>query len=321
MKVELNTFFHQLKHLTLSLSKLMKNHVKSSLLRFFLLTLSILGCGTANEETFSVEQLPQSNHDIPTFGSTDTIKFVNDVRRFVARKNITGNIKNSLCDTFYRIPIEQFPVNTFLDIFDSLNGKSSCGLSSNMMTKILLDNGIDAYSYNFGFDGTNITHVVTLVKWQGDFLVFDSHTNFELLDSTGSNLGLLSLLENISTENEVTLYYNSDTVSSKFVLETNELTDSELRRLHSKELSPIYSNLDTLANEKVMTHYSKCFECDLNPMGVRLKRSFEEKLAKETRYSKFHEAFTLKVNKVRGAADSDSVDKLIETKLLELGLR
>ncbi|MFT7153071.1 MAG: hypothetical protein ACI9Z7_000112 [Alteromonas macleodii] len=302
----------------LTISKLMKKYIRP---RCVLLLFSILGCQVPNEKISSDEQLAQINYEIPILEYTDTIEFANNVRRFVATKANAGNLANNLCDTFYRIPIRQFPVNTYLNIFDSLKGASSCGLTSYMMTKILLDNGIDAYTYNFGFEKSDVTHVVTLVKHHNDFLIFDAHSNFELIDSAGFNIGLLSLLKTISKGKGLVPIFYSDTVSAKFILDTEHMSKNELRLLQTKEFAPIYSNLDTLGGKILMTDYDKCFECDLNPMGIKLKKSFERKLSEETRYRKFHEAFALKINSVVGAADSDSVDRVIEARLLELGLR
>lgn len=259
-------------------------------------------------------------YDVPIFNSGDTLQFANEVRRFVAQRTTLGNVKHPACVNFDTIPLDHFPVSTFLNIFDSLQGTASCGLSAYLMTRILLDNGINAYTYDFGFEHTPFTHMITLVKHRNDYLIFDPYLNYELMADSGRNIGIHELLNGIA-ERDLTVHFNSDTVRTWFILDTTRVDNARLKKLKSTEYQQFSFETEETRHGILQTQFSRCFLCALNPMGLEFKKAFEEKLEQETPFTEFHEAFALKINRVSGAADADSVDQIIEAQLSELGLK
>lgn len=294
----------------------------SEKLNYLIVTVLFLcmGCDIHSSRSDTEAANTITEHDIPIFNSGDTLQFANEVRRFVAQRTTLGNVKHPACVNFDTIPLDHFPVSTFLNIFDSLQGTASCGLSAYLMTRILLDNGINAYTYDFGFEHTPFTHMVTLVKHRNDYLIFDPYFNYALQTNDGVNIGILEILNRIA-EKDLVVHFNSDTVTTWFILDTTRVDSDRLEKLKSAEYQQFNFETEETRNGFLTAQLSRCFPCALNPMGLEFKSAFEEKLRQETQFTEFHEAFALKINRVSGAADADSVDRLIETKLVDLGLK
>ena len=249
----------------------------------------------------------------------DTLEFVRKVQKFVGEKANMGYVYNALCDTFHKIQIDEFPVDTYLRIFEENKGTASCGLTSMIMVKILLENGIDAYTYNFGFEKTRITHVIVLVKNKGRLLIFDPHIGYELKDDKGKGIDLISLIKNVGQNNKTFKpYYDSYTVESKLLIDFSALNELKLERYGD---SCAYYFDQMKENKEIVTLKTKrCFHCNKVEFCKGFVQQFEEILKKKTNFSKFYEGYVFKLNYAYGADDYSIIDNNIDSILMSENL-
>lgn len=231
-----------------------------------------------------------------------------------------GAIRNALCDTFFRIPVNQLPLATVLQTFEDDRGMASCGLSANMMVKILLDNGIDAYTYNFGFANTHLTHVMVLVKHANDLLIFDPHMNYELRDNEGKNMGLFRLLSQLATNGPAPVFYG-DTVLSDMIFDLSILTQNEWAILQQPAYRMLVARADTIRPAIIKAVYGKCFNCASNPASVALVAGLTSKLAEQTTLPvAFYHTFALKISLLSGAADEEEMNARVDAAIAAAAL-
>ena len=244
----------------------------------------------------------------------DTLDYINDVRRFVARTADFGNLENELCENAQE-KLETFGVDTFLRLFEADAGKSTCSLNAKIMVQILLEHGIDAYTYNFGFEGTRLTHVVVLVKHHRQLLIFDPYLNYALLNSDGTNMDIISLIEMVGSGNLV-FRTTKDTVEADLLIDeealnrTPELRDSILDIPGCADLVSGGTEINTHIKK---VGFQRCYDCELNRTCFNLIAQFESMLNQETGLHSYHESMVLKIANVWGAHDSQEIDELIES--------
>lgn len=248
-----------------------------------------------------------------TIGSSeDTLHFINRVRQFVAKNADTGLMRSEYCDTFVRIPIENFEPSRYFSIFEKDSGTASCGLAGQLMVKLLLQNGIDAYTYNFGFSGTRLAHIIVLVKHGDKLLIFDPYMNYELLDVDGNNLDLINLLDDISLDS-VQVTFSSDTVVAEMLIDHNLLTNAYRELINSEGCHELSMNQVLIRDSIFKQEFLRCFGCERDSPCISFVKDFESKLSAKTGFSKFHEGFALKINEIYGAADCQKIDAQIDS--------
>ena len=285
----------------------------------FFLSIACLftACSTVNRQQFNSEIGVIDCDGCPLWHSySDTLAFVNEVRQFVAQNVPTGKMNNALCDTFGTFSIAEFPTNTYLHIFRKKEGVGTCGLAANMMVNILLKNKIDAYTYNFGFEHTALTHVVVLVKLAGKLLVFDPFMNYELLDENRQNLGLMELLAAVQKQ-ALRVQFSTDSVLA------NSLID--LRLLHPKYAPMLNQPSCTALMQQPLITDSILYFKSYRSFGhaadtacYSFVKIFTTKLRAETEFTQFHEGMLLKIAPIAGAADGPLLNARIDSALAHL---
>jgi galactitol-specific phosphotransferase system IIB component len=244
----------------------------------------------------------------------DTIEFINRVRQFIATNADVGNPKHPLCETFYQIPIAQLPVQQFIEIFNQDQGTASCGLASSLMVKMLLDNGVDAYSYNFGFENTRLTHVVTLARLGNSYLIFDSFLNSEPKWADGRNIDLIELLYSINDNEQMSnVTYGSDRVTSDLIIDFSAIKESQKAMVSIPACVQIVENREHLRASIYKIRVQRGFSSDTSNHYNSFVRSFEAELAKQTDYTFFHHGLAMKIHEVVGADDSETVNAMIDS--------
>jgi len=249
--------------------------------------------------------------------SEDTLQFAERVRRFVAKNADMGFTSNSLCDTFTKIPISEFNPSKYLSVFKADSGVASCGLAGQIMVKILLENGIDAYTYNFGFDGTPFTHIMVLIKYGGRYLIYDPFINYTLLDASGNKMDLQRLLMQIAGDS-LELKFSEDTVQTD-VLINRHILPSTLRELLLSNNCVELSDLATHVRDSIYKMpMPRCFACEFDERCLRFVPAFEKHLSTHTKFTKFHEGMALKINEIYGADDHERVNAMVDSLIAEL---
>jgi len=247
----------------------------------------------------------------------DTIAFINDVRRFVAQRADLGVLPNFLCDSFASIPIQNFQPDDFLKAFEEDMGVAKCGLVSQLMVKILLLNGIDAYTYNFGFENSWLAHVVVLAKKDQQLFVFDPHINYQLLDSNGNNLSLKRLLFQIANDS-INATFSNDTVWADLLVDWTQLNPTQKRFVNSTECSQFSGKWQHLRDSIYKQPYPRGYLPERETTCFNFIEKFEEELQQKTEYNKLVEGFALKINEINGAEDSQKINREIDSLISEL---
>lgn len=247
----------------------------------------------------------------------DTLQFIDRVRRFVAKEADKGMVYHALCDTFSRIPMHQFPVDAYLRIFAADSGTSICGLSANLMVKILLENGIDAYTYNFGFDD-GLSHVVVLVKHNGSLIIQDPHLNTAILTPDGTPMDLFRFLNEAAHYTPIFLLVN-DTVTAELLVDPYQLSKAELSLMTMDSCQETWLIDEVVVTDSISKFtYLRCFQCEADrPCSSSVVR-MQTRLRKETQLSFYYEAMLLKIHPINGAADATEVDARIDSLIASL---
>lgn len=294
----------------------MKSSVFTAVSTFFVLVV----LASCNENTEITDKQSQVDDKHPTKCSScpkynqrmDSVLFVREVMHFVADKADVGNVKHALCDTFYRIEFSQLPVDSYLKLFEVDEGTATCGLAATIMAKILVENGFDAFTYNFGFENTPMTHVVVLVKNKGRLLVFDPFMNYEIVSENGTHMGLDSLLQ-INFVSSTPPVFKSDTVLSDFLIDLNKLSAELQSKLKSSEFSEQDSNGIWLTESIYKTEYPRCYRCNTIFGESTFLSAFEDSLRRRTEFHQFYQALILKINKISGAVDHRKIDVFVDS--------
>jgi hypothetical protein len=276
-------------------------------------TTLFIGCNTnqtAEKETVVEKEFCPQCPKIAA--KQDTVEFVNEVRKFIASKSDLGIVPNERCDTFALIPFENFPVEEYLNYFENDLGVSSCGLAGSNMVKILLENGIDAYTYNFGFRDSDLTHIIVLVKQKGKFLIFDPYMNYEMLDKDGNNMDIITLIEDIASDS-LNLTFSQDTIMAEMVVDLSVLGKEYLKMLNVPNCKEYFATGVEIRDSVYKMSFDRCYPCEAYRSCTSFVQRFLVKMRAETKLVYFHEGFALKIHEVLGADDSEEVDDMINT--------
>ena len=247
----------------------------------------------------------------------DTLQFVDRVRAYVAQNADLGLMENQFCDTFANVSIEEFNENRFLSIFRGDSGTASCGLAGQLMVKILIQNGIDAYTYNFGFNQTMFTHIVVLVKHRGRYLIYDPFINYTLLDEVGNNMDLQRLLLQIAGDS-VQVKFSRDTVQTDILVDRENLSPTIRELLQSKDCLEISDHATHVRDSVFKVPMLRCFDCESDGRCFRFVPLFERQLSTKTRFTQFHEGLAFKINEIYGAADHARVNAMVDSLIASL---
>lgn len=247
----------------------------------------------------------------------DTLAFSDRVRKYVAKNAPLGYLPNPICDTFYKIPISKFNPSKYLNLFKTESGVATCGLAAQIMVKILIQNGIDAYTYNFGFEGTGYTHVVVLVKNNGRYFIYDPFINYTLLDVAGNNMDIERLLLQIAGDS-VQVKFSVDTAMTNFVIDEQSLPKTIRELLPSKNCEEFGIRATQVRKSIYKTSMSRCFACESDGRCFRFVPAFETHLIANSKFNSFHEGIALKINGVSGAPDYENVNAIVDSLIAEL---
>lgn len=238
--------------------------------------------------------------------SEDTLDFINRVRRFATINCPEGIQSNTLCDTFYRIPFQRFPVDTFLTIFESNRGIANCGSTSTIMAKILDENGIRAYTYNFGFLEGRYNHVVVLVPYKGKLIIQDPYISYTLKDNQNNYLDFFDLITHIRNDSINNIEVLSDTIVSKIIINVKETI-----QLYSGipiECFPNYSPNKEVFTQNQLKHFGyKTAGCS------DFTKDFENELEKHGYPPNILYAYTLKIHTVYGSVGHELLNSQIDS--------
>lgn len=180
------------------------------------------------------------------------------------------------------------------------------------MAKLLIQNGIDAYTYNFGFIDTHFSHIVVLVKQGNKFLVFDPYMNYALLDEEGNNMDIVRLLAQIAGDS-LNVTFSKDTVLAEMVMDHSLFNEESLQLLHAPSCGYFEREMIHVRDSVFKQPYPRYFTESKDASCVSFVRVFEDQLLQTADLRKFHEGFALKINKIYGAHDDEKVDAMVDS--------
>ncbi|MCF8460597.1 MAG: hypothetical protein K9G46_07730 [Flavobacteriales bacterium] len=142
------------------------------------------------------------------------------LRRAIADTLDVGFTSDSLCLNFAKISFQDFNIDSFIPKFGNNTGAGSCGLASSMLAKTLNDAGIEAYTYNFGFENTKTTHVLVIAHTDNNqWTVHDPSFNYSITDSSNNPKDFFKLLGELGLRNHSDISFSSDTVFREVLLD------------------------------------------------------------------------------------------------------
>jgi hypothetical protein len=142
------------------------------------------------------------------------------VRRQVAQLIDVGYMPNTRCDNYAIHSFNDFPLSEFVEIFDNNAGVSKCGLAASMLVKALEQVGIEAYTYNYGIDGTFQTHVLVIAFTDSIWTIHDSFVNYSITDSLGEPKEFAKLVHELQEGIHGNIRLDSDTVWRDVIMQT-----------------------------------------------------------------------------------------------------
>lgn len=135
------------------------------------------------------------------------------IRRAIADTLDAGFTTDSLCLNFHTISFEDFAVDSFLVRFGNNTGTGKCGLAASVLAKTLNDIGMEAYTYNFGFADTRLTHVVVLAETEENvWTLHDPFFNYSITDTSGNPKDFFVLLKELTQKHHYNISFTQDTV-------------------------------------------------------------------------------------------------------------
>jgi hypothetical protein len=277
----------------------------------------VLGCQSQQPESAS-EQLVKSDpcKNCPRFEGRDTLAFVDEVVTFFAKNADTGLLPNAMCDTFYKCRVDQLQVQAYLDQFDKNKGVASCGLVASLVVKVLLDNGIDAYTYSFGFPEVELSHMVVLVKAGDKLLLYDPFINYTLTDDNGVQLSFESVLSKIF-EVEPKFKPVQDGIMADLNVDMALIDSVAIMKDASQKCLEWAAGFSQLHGSVYQKKIDRSFIDELNrPCSSFIKR-LESKLQAETSLKSFAQAMLIKTHPIIGASDHRKVDSLLNAVITE----
>ncbi|MCB9185946.1 MAG: hypothetical protein H6601_04290 [Flavobacteriales bacterium] len=139
------------------------------------------------------------------------------LRRAIADTFDIGTTSDDLCLNFANIPFQEFVVDSFLLRFGNNTGAGKCGLAGSILAKTMNDNGIEAYTYNYGFAGSRPTHVVVIAQTEENFwTLHDPSYNYSITDTLGEPKDFLKLLQELGQQNHSNISFSGDTVMREY---------------------------------------------------------------------------------------------------------
>ena len=246
----------------------------------------------------------------PRLQGTDTLAFVAEVVTYISKNADTGLLPNALSDSFYEYPLDELPVQQYLDQFEANTGVASCGLAASLVVKILLDNGIDAYTYSFGFPDVELSHMVALVKVDGDLLVYDPFINYTLTDELGGPLSFEKLLSNPFSEQPVFIPV-TDGIMTDLVVDMTLIDSTALMSTASDDCVAWNSGFEQIGNHIYRMKIERSFRAESNRPCSSFVKRLESKLQSRTSLRTFAQAMILKTHPIRGASDHAKVNSAL----------
>lgn len=265
---------------------------------------------TPQEKTILCQKCPKFNN------GQDTLKYVKDVMYYVARTADAGLLDNEKIMATLDVPFDRIDADRVVEIFEHDSGIADCGQVASLMAKILVDNGVDAYIFSFGFDDMALSRSLVLVKVNGQLLMFDPIQNYWVEDEAGHPLGLINLITQVG-KGELKVRTSADTVIAEMLIDQRKLPKPPLQKNYrlDSECFKYWSKVETVRDSVIKKKFTRCFACETDRpcMKKNFREQFVDTLAVKTLLTSYHQGFVVNPHVISGAKDAQRIDDMIQT--------
>lgn len=200
----------------------MRRLISVGVLELFIVIL-LLACSSKDDSKATPEPIIDFRANEVVNSEMNAFEKAVKLRRIIADTLDAGVTSDSLCLNFAAINFNEFVVDSFLQKFATNSGTGMCGLAGSILAKTLNNHGIEAYTYNYGFKNSRLTHIVVLAKTTDTtWTLHDPFFNYSIMDSSGLPKDFFSMMEELGQKNHANISFTNDTVTRQV------LTDSTI---------------------------------------------------------------------------------------------
>lgn len=246
---------------------------------------------------------------------TDTLIYCRELMQFIASKADWGIQKNAYCDEFWKIPENEFSPDRYIEIFENNECVTTCGLNAKIMTDVLAENGIEAFTYNYGFSGTRFTHVIVLVKHNSELYIFDPYYNAEIVDFNDQHIDVREFISQINSNLNYKILSTPllhDLVVDFNAVDTNYITD----RFKSCADS-LWTRLENIGGRTYRLQTELSYQQEQLSTCSDFLTGMELKIDSAIGIPDFYQGLGLKIGAIQGNNNSHEVDSIIDSAILQ----
>lgn len=293
-----------------------KHTFRAFLIYSFLLHM-VFGCSQpeSTETMQTVNATPKCTNCPTLVPGQDTLAYVIGVMRFFAETADVGLLDNQVLTNVLSVGLDSIDVDRVIEIFRNDSAAALCSQVASTMVKTLIDNGIDAYTFNFGFEDIRLSHVLVLAKVKGRLFIFDPIQNYTLLGEDGKPIDILTVIDQIG-RNDLRVRPSEDTVLAEVICDLRKLPGKRMLDSYAKDPACLkyWSEVELVRDSVVKRKFNRCFSCDIGPCAEKnLKYIFVDTLKARTRLTQYHEGLVVNARVMAGSQDAQQVDDLIQT--------
>ncbi|HEY0262454.1 MAG TPA: hypothetical protein VGB95_05470 [Chitinophagales bacterium] len=230
----------------------------------------------------------------------DTFEKANILRKLVADTIDGGTLNDSLNAFFYKTSFDSFKIEPYMLNFKNDKGAATCGLAASLLTKILNNNGITAYSYNWGIKNTNLTHVIVLAKISSQpeiWSIQDPYFNYTILDSSNCPKDFFELLYELKQQNSSNIKIRQDTTTRTMLFSLKKAQNIDKTCFEQlKNHGLVYQVNDSTFKMRTYLNNVVFKECET----INSTKLFFDALERQGLPRNFLYGYLLKINKVWG---------------------
>ncbi len=223
-------------------------------------------------------------------------------RRTIAQLIIMGDSIDPVLNDFRYDTFEDFDTDKYLKRINENKGRTTCGLAAALLVKSLERQGIEACTYNFGFN-IHLSHVVALVKISDSpskWIVQDAFFNCTIADSLNKPKDFFELLHDLKNQNLENIQIVEDTAYQEISIR-KETENNWLQNMGGACIDTIA--IDAILRKKNNNYmFQNCYSCMSNLVcdSLNFVKQFEKQLITKKMPPQFIYGFLFQINSLWG---------------------
>lgn len=146
----------------------------------------------------------------------DDYQITNEIRRYLALRLDYGKSRDSLSESYHKMPWEKFSGFHCIELFEQNKLTGKCGLTSYVLAKLYDFAGYENYIYDCGYDTFRLSHEFNLVKLDGKLLVQDAYMDMTISNNDSTPKDFIHLLAEIKRGDFSNIKIMEDNITSEF---------------------------------------------------------------------------------------------------------